>query len=93
MLRLEKVTIRFGGLTAVNEVDMEVPKGSIFGLIGPNGAGKTTLFNIISGVYAPTSGKVFFEENEIQGIPPYKVNKLGIARTYQNINLFVFLIF
>ncbi len=88
MLKLEKVTIRFGGLTAVNEVDMEVPKGSIFGLIGPNGAGKTTLFNIISGVYAPTSGRVLFEEKEIQGIPPYKVNKLGIARTYQNINLF-----
>jgi branched-chain amino acid transport system ATP-binding protein len=88
MLRLEKVTIKFGGLTAVNEVDMEVPKGSIFGLIGPNGAGKTTLFNIISGVYAPTSGRVLFEGNEIQGNPPYKVNKLGIARTYQNINLF-----
>jgi branched-chain amino acid transport system ATP-binding protein len=88
MLKLEKVTIRFGGLVAVNEVDAEVPRGAIFGLIGPNGAGKTTLFNIISGVYAPTSGKVIFEGKEIQGIPPFKVNKLGIARTYQNINLF-----
>jgi branched-chain amino acid transport system ATP-binding protein len=88
MLKLEKVTIKFGGLTAVNEVDAEVPEGSIFGLIGPNGAGKTTLFNIISGVYAPTSGKVLFDGKEIQGTPPFRVNKLGIARTYQNINLF-----
>jgi branched-chain amino acid transport system ATP-binding protein len=88
MLKLDKVTIKFGGLVAVNEVDAEVPDGAIFGLIGPNGAGKTTLFNIISGVYAPTSGKVLFEGREIQGTPPYKVNKLGIARTYQNINLF-----
>jgi len=88
MLKLEKATIKFGGLTAVNEVTTEVPKGAIFGLIGPNGAGKTTLFNIISGVYAPTSGKVIFNGKEIQGLQPYKINELGIARTYQNINLF-----
>ncbi len=88
MLEVQDLTIRFGGLVAVNAVNFQVPAGSIFGLIGPNGAGKTTLFNMISGVYAPTSGKVIFNGQEIQGRPPYKVNALGIARTYQNINLF-----
>jgi branched-chain amino acid transport system ATP-binding protein len=88
MLRLEKTTIQFGGLTAVNEVSSEIKEGQIFGLIGPNGAGKTTLFNIISGVYAPTSGKVIFNGKEIQGFKPNKINYIGIARTYQNINLF-----
>ena len=88
MLEVQDLTIRFGGLVAVNAVNFQVPAGSIFGLIGPNGAGKTTLFNMISGVYAPTSGKVIFNGEEIQGRPPYKVNALGIARTYQNINLF-----
>ncbi|WP_313128161.1 ABC transporter ATP-binding protein [Anaerocolumna sp.] len=88
MLKLEDVTIKFGGLTAVNNVSLEIPEGSIFGLIGPNGAGKTTLFNLISGVYKPTSGKIYFQEKEIEGTTPYKVNELGIARTYQNINLF-----
>ena len=88
MLKLKDVTIKFGGLTAVNQVNAEISKGSIFGLIGPNGAGKTTLFNIISGVYAPTSGSVIFNGKEIQGTAPYKVNQMGISRTYQNINLF-----
>jgi len=88
MLTLEKLTIKFGGLTAVNEVNTNIEKGKVFGLIGPNGAGKTTLFNIVSGVYEPTYGKVIFQGKEIQGLPPYKINKMGIARTYQNINLF-----
>jgi branched-chain amino acid transport system ATP-binding protein len=88
MLQLEQTTIKFGGLIAVNNVTTSVKKGAIFGLIGPNGAGKTTTFNIISGVYPPTSGKVIYNGKEIQGLPPYKVNYLGIARTYQNINLF-----
>ena len=88
MLEVKDLTIRFGGLVAVNAVNFQVPKGSIFGLIGPNGAGKTTLFNMISGVYAPTSGKVIFDGEEIQGKKPYKVCDMGIARTYQNINLF-----
>lgn len=88
MLKLENTTIRFGGLVAVNEVNFEIEEGAIFGLIGPNGAGKTTLFNIISGVNKPTSGKVIFNGKEIQGTQPYKINQLGIARTYQNINLF-----
>ncbi len=88
MLKTEKSTIKFGGLTAVNEVTMHVKKGLITGLIGPNGAGKTTLFNIISGVYPPTSGKVYFDGVEIDGLPPYKINEMGMSRTYQAINLF-----
>ena len=88
MLTLENLTIKFGGLVAVNEVNTTVNKGEIFGLIGPNGAGKTTVFNMISGVYAPTSGKIIFKGKQIQGMAPDKVNYQGIARTYQNINLF-----
>lgn len=88
MLEVQDLTIRFGGLVAVNAVNFQIPAGSIFGLIGPNGAGKTTLFNMISGVYKPTSGKVIFDGQEIQGKPSHKVSALGIARTYQNINLF-----
>lgn len=88
MLKIDHATIKFGGLTAVDSVDFEVKKGSIFGLIGPNGAGKTTLFNIISGVYAPTSGKIYLNDEDITGLPPFKICCKGIARTYQNINLF-----
>ena len=88
MLKTDKVTIKFGGLIAVNEVSIHVKPNQITGLIGPNGAGKTTFFNCISGVYTPNSGKVLFEGREIQGLKPYQVNKLGITRTYQNINLF-----
>lgn len=88
MLEVQDLTIQFGGLVAVNKVNFKVPAGSIFGLIGPNGAGKTTTFNMISGVYKPTSGKVIFDGHEIQGKPSYKVASMGIARTYQNINLF-----
>ncbi len=88
MLKLENLTVQFGGLTAVNDVTTEIEKGAIFGLIGPNGAGKTTCFNLITGVCKPTSGKVILNGKEIQGLPPYKINELGIARTYQNINLF-----
>ncbi|MHB1314686.1 MAG: ABC transporter ATP-binding protein [Christensenellales bacterium] len=88
MLKLENTTIRFGGLIAVNDVSTEVQKGQIFGLIGPNGAGKTTLFNIISGVHKPSGGKVIYKGQAIQGLSPDRINYLGIARTYQNINLF-----
>jgi branched-chain amino acid transport system ATP-binding protein len=88
MLTVDQLTIKFGGLTAVDHVSFEIPEGVIFGLIGPNGAGKTTCFNMITGVYRPTSGKVLLNGKEIQGMAPYKVNALGIARTYQNINLF-----
>ncbi|MGI6299128.1 MAG: ABC transporter ATP-binding protein [Saccharofermentanales bacterium] len=88
MLKADKVTIRFGGLTAVNEVSLHVKPHQITGLIGPNGAGKTTFFNCISGVYRPNSGKVIFDGKEIQGMRGYQINKAGIARTYQVINLF-----
>ena len=88
MLKTDKVVIRFGGLTAVNQVSVHIKPKQITGLIGPNGAGKTTFFNCISGVYTPSEGKVIFEGQEIQGKKPYQINKLGITRTYQNINLF-----
>jgi len=88
MLRLEDITIRFGGLVAVNQLSFEIEKGEIFGLIGPNGAGKTTTFNMISGTFKPTAGRIFLNEEQIDGLPMYKINHKGIARTYQNINLF-----
>lgn len=88
MLKIDSATIKFGGLTAVNEVSFEVEDGAIFGLIGPNGAGKTTLFNIISGVYTPNSGKIYLQDEDITGLQPFQICRKGIARTYQNINLF-----
>jgi len=88
MLKIQDVVIKFGGLCAVNEVSMDVEPHSITALIGPNGAGKTTLFNIISGVLSPLSGDILFAGKSIKGYRPYMINKAGIARTYQNINLF-----
>lgn len=88
LLSLDKATIRFGGLIAVNEVTFDINKGDLFGLIGPNGAGKTTCFNLITGVYKPTSGSIKFKDKEISGTPPNKVAEKGIARTFQNIRLF-----
>ncbi len=83
ILKVENVTKMFGGLIAVNDVTFEVQEGEIFGVIGPNGAGKTTLFNVISGVYFPERGKVFFKGEDITKIPPFKRARLGIARTHQ----------
>lgn len=88
LLALDKATIRFGGLVAVDEVSFQLNKGDLFGLIGPNGAGKTTCFNLITGVYKPTSGSIKFKDREISGTPSNKVAKLGICRTFQNIRLF-----
>ncbi len=88
LLELKSATIRFGGLVAVNEVSFSLEKGDLFGLIGPNGAGKTTCFNMITGVYEPTSGDIFFRGKAIQGTPSSKIARLGIARTFQNIRLF-----
>ena len=83
LLRLEKVTKRFGGLVAVNHVDLEIQPGQFVGIVGPNGSGKTTLFNVISGVYFPEEGRVLFNENDITRLPPYKRAPLGIGRTFQ----------
>lgn len=87
-LRTNKCTIRFGGLVAVNELDMNVRNGEIYGLIGPNGAGKTTIFNLLTGVYQPTSGDLFFQGERINGLRPYEISRRGVSRTFQNIRLF-----
>ena len=87
-LRTEKCTIRFGGLVAVNELDMNVRHGEIYGLIGPNGAGKTTIFNLLTGVYEPTSGEIYFEGKRIDGLRSYEIARRGVSRTFQNIRLF-----
>ncbi len=88
MLETNKVTIKFGGLTAVNEVSIRIEPHKITALIGPNGAGKTTLFNCISGVYVPTSGEVILNGEHLEGKRGFQICKAGIARTYQVINLF-----
>lgn len=88
ILKLENVTIRFGGLVAVNSVDLTVEQGSIHALIGPNGAGKSTLFNLITGIYRPTSGTISFKGRQINGMPTYRIAATGIGRTFQNIRLF-----
>ncbi|MDX6289718.1 MAG: branched-chain amino acid transport system ATP-binding protein, partial [Blastocatellia bacterium] len=88
VLKADKITIRFGGLTAVKELDMAVAVGEIYGLIGPNGAGKTTIFNLLTGVYEPTSGEIYFEEHRIDGKRPYEISRCGVSRTFQNIRLF-----
>jgi branched-chain amino acid transport system ATP-binding protein len=88
VLQTQKATIRFGGLCAVNELDMTVKKGEIYGLIGPNGAGKTTIFNLLTGVYEPTSGEIYFDGRRIDGLRPYQIAGRGISRTFQNIRLF-----
>ncbi len=88
LLRLEQATIRFGGLVAVNGVSFEIAPGELFGLIGPNGAGKTTCFNLITGMYKPTGGRILFKDKDIAGLPVAQIVRLGISRTFQNIRLF-----
>jgi branched-chain amino acid transport system ATP-binding protein len=88
ILKTDKCTIRFGGLVAVNELDMGVRPGEIYGLIGPNGAGKTTIFNLLTGVYRPTSGEIHFQGRRTDGLRPYEIAALGVSRTFQNIRLF-----
>ncbi len=88
LLQLENVSIRFGGLTAVCELDLQIGAHELVGLIGPNGAGKTTAFNLITGVYQPTAGQIFFDEKPTAKLKPYQLTKYGIARTFQNIRLF-----
>jgi branched-chain amino acid transport system ATP-binding protein len=88
LLALEKCTIRFGGLTAVSDFSMQLGPLELVGLIGPNGAGKTTVFNMITGVYRPTSGAVLLAGERLNGLKPYAITAKGIARTFQNIRLF-----
>ncbi len=83
ILQVQEVSIRFGGLQALSNVSFELAPGEIMGLIGPNGAGKTTLFNVVNGVYPPTSGEVIFRDEKITGLPSYEVARRGLARAHQ----------
>lgn len=87
LLHVNNVIMRFGGVTAVNELEIAIPEGSIVGIIGPNGAGKTTAFNVISGFYTPQVGHVYFNGKDITGLSPHKICAAGMARTFQNIRL------
>ena len=92
ILQIKNLTKNFGGLCAVSNVSMQINQGELIGLIGPNGAGKTTLFNLLTGVYEPSSGLIEFNEDgkkiQLGGLKPYKITAYGIARTFQNIRLF-----
>ena len=88
LLSAKNLSVRFGGVLAVNNVSFDVKKGEVFTLIGPNGAGKTTVFNLISRIYTPTTGEIDFEGVRLTDQPPHKIASLGIARTFQNIELF-----
>ena len=87
ILRIEGLTRRFGGLAALNNVSIEVPRGEIRAVIGPNGAGKSTFFNCITGVLAPTSGRIVFDGDDITGLPPHRISQKAIARSYQITNI------
>lgn len=88
LLSLENVTLKFGGLTAVNKLSFSVEEGQVYAIVGPNGAGKSTVFNMISRFYAPVEGKITFDGQDLLQYPPHEVSALGIARTFQNIELF-----
>jgi branched-chain amino acid transport system ATP-binding protein len=88
LLHADKLRKEFGGLIAVNDIEFTIPNGAIVSLIGPNGAGKTTFFNMLTGVYTPTSGSVQFADRDVTGKPPHAITELGIGRTFQNIRLF-----
>ena len=88
LLEVRNCSLRFGGITALSDVSLRIETGELVGLIGPNGAGKTSLFNILTGVYRPTSGEILFRGRSCTGLPPHRINSLGVARTFQNIRLF-----
>jgi branched-chain amino acid transport system ATP-binding protein len=88
ILEIRALCKQFGGLRAVNNFDLSISNGELVGLIGPNGAGKTTVFNMVTGLYEPTSGQVLFQGEDITGLEPYEITTLGIGRTFQNIRLF-----
>lgn len=87
-LEIDQLTMRFGGLVAVDNVSINVEKGEIHGLIGPNGSGKTTIFNVLSGYYKPSGGSITFEGRQISGLPAHQITAAGFARTFQNMRLF-----
>ena len=88
LLKIEKLSKSFGGLKAVSNLNIDINEGELIGLIGPNGAGKTTVFNLLTGVYEPSEGKVIFRDKNMRGLKPYHVTQSGMARTFQNIRLF-----
>ncbi|MCK6598764.1 MAG: ABC transporter ATP-binding protein [Bdellovibrionaceae bacterium] len=88
LLDVQNITMQFGGLKAVDSFSMQISKGQLAGLIGPNGAGKTTVFNMLTGVYQPTSGQVVFNSKSLTGLKPYQISHHGLTRTFQNIRLF-----
>src|SRR4029450_9450481 len=88
LLVAEPVRKEFGGLVATNDIDFTIPQGSIVSLIGPNGAGKTTFFNMLTGVYRATSGRITFDGTDVTTKPPHAITELGVGRTFQNIRLF-----
>jgi len=88
LLVAEQVRKEFGGLVATDDVDFTIPRGQVVSLIGPNGAGKTTFFNMLTGVYKPTSGRIVFDGEDVTGMPPHAITERGIGRTFQNIRLF-----
>jgi branched-chain amino acid transport system ATP-binding protein len=87
ILRTDGLTVRFGGLTALNNVSLSVPRGQIRAVIGPNGAGKSTFFNCLTGVIRPTAGRIVFDDEDITGLPPYLISRKGLARSYQITNI------
>ncbi len=88
LFEADNLSINFGGIRAVDDVSFSVRKGEVFTIIGPNGAGKTTIFNLVSRIYDPTAGRLLFEGHDITSVPPHRIAALGIARTFQNIELF-----
>src|SRR4029450_3198228 len=88
ILVAERVRKEFGGLVATNDVDFTIPRASVISLIGPNGAGKTTFFNMLTGVYKPTAGRIVFDGTDVTGKPPHAITERGVGRTFQNIRLF-----
>ena len=89
LIETEKLTIHFGGLAAINEVDFSIDEGDVIGMIGPNGSGKTTFFNLLSGIYKPTAGRITYCGENLVGLPAFKISQRGIARTFQNNRLFL----
>jgi branched-chain amino acid transport system ATP-binding protein len=89
LLELAKVSLSFGGLRVVSDLDLEVQEGEIVSLIGPNGAGKTTVFNLVTGIYEPAEGEILLDGRNIAGLQPHRINQLGVARTFQTLRLFL----